>query len=70
MSQLALVRSQERNASHPIVSDTPLLSLITYGAEGMRAERLAEYVGPLANWWRKAQGRLASCWTDTRPSQL
>lgn len=70
MTGLATVRLTERNASQPVVSDTPLLSLITYGDESMRTERLAEYVGPLANWWRQAQIRLATCWTSARPAGL
>lgn len=70
MDNLTLVRTRERNASHPIVSDTPLLSLVSYGGEGMRSERLAEYVGPLATWWRNSQARLAPCWRTTRPADL
>jgi hypothetical protein len=70
LTGLARVRLKERNASQPVVSDTPLLSLITYGGEGMRTERVAEYVGPLANWWRQAELRLRTCWTSTRPPGL
>jgi len=67
LSDLAKVRVKERSASHPLASDTPLVSLVTYGGEGMRAERIAEYGGPLTDWWRQAQPRFASCWRSSRP---
>ena len=70
VARLTAVRLKERNGAHPEVSDTPLTELITYRGMGLRTERLAEYVGPLADWWRQAQIRLTPCWTNIRPPDL
>jgi hypothetical protein len=68
--QLPRIRAEERGAAHPRVSDTPLLSLVTFSDGGMATERLSEYVGPLATWWWSFQEQLKPCWTKTRPTDL
>ncbi|MFL6735556.1 MAG: hypothetical protein ACJ8F4_00680 [Sphingomonas sp.] len=70
LAQLATVRSKERGSTHPFVSDTPLLSLVMFEQGQMAAERLSEYVGPLADWWQSAQEQLKPCWTKDRPRRL
>jgi hypothetical protein len=68
--QLEEVRAEERTAAHPDVSDTPLVSLLTFKEGELETQRLAEYVGPLAEWWQSAQEQLEPCWTKTRPPDL
>lgn len=67
IGRLAQVRAVERGASHSLVTDTPLTSLVTYGGQGMHAERLSEYEGPLVDWWQSASKQLKECWTTQRP---
>lgn len=68
--QLGTVRTQERDSAHPLVSDTPLLSLLMVKRGQLATERLSEYVGPLVDWWRSAQEQLGPCWTKVRPRDL
>ena len=69
IARLDKVRLAERGSSHDIISDTPLTSLVTWGAGGMRAERLSEYEGPLVDWWQSSSKELQHCWTDNEPSK-
>lgn len=68
--QLEQVRAEERTAAHSDLSDTPLLSLLTFKDGQLETQRLAEYVGPLVGWWQSAQKQLAPCWTKIRPPDL
>ncbi len=71
LAQLQTVRTKERGSAHPWVSDTPLLSLLTFKDRGQLAtERLSEYMGPLVDWWRAAQEQLKPCWIKVRPWKL
>jgi hypothetical protein len=71
LMQLRMVRTEERGSAHPWVSDTPLLSLLTFKGQGQLAtERLSEYAGPFVDWWRSAQKQLQPCWTNVRPWKL
>lgn len=68
--QLRKVRMKERGSAHPWPSDTPLLSLLMFKRGQLATERLAEYEGPLVDWWRIAQEQLKPCWTKVRPWKL
>jgi hypothetical protein len=68
--QLETVRTTERGSAHPWVSDTPLVSLLTFYEGQLETQRLAEYVGPLVDWWKSAQEQLAPCWNKARPADL
>lgn len=70
LKQLERVRTAERGSVHPWVSDTPLLSLLMFERRQLATERLAEFVGPLVDWWQSAQEQLKPCWTKTRPPDL
>ena len=66
---LIKVRTVEGGSTHSIVTDVPLVSLVTYHGPTMETERLAEYTGPLVEWWQSAQEQLKSCWTDRPPPE-
>jgi hypothetical protein len=68
--QLEKVRTEERASAHPWVSDTPLVSFLTFDQGQLETQRLAEYVGPLVDWWQSAQQQLKPCWTKSRPPDL
>lgn len=70
LAQLAKVQVEERGSAHPRVSDTPLLSLLTFKHGQLATERLSEYVGPLVDWWQSAQEQLKPCWTKVQPGDL
>lgn len=70
LMQLETVRTKERGSAHPWVSDTPLLSLLMFKRGQLATERLAEFGGPLVDWWRSAQEQLRPCWTRVRPRDL
>jgi hypothetical protein len=64
VSSLPRVQASERGTTHAIVTDTPLVSLVTYRGPGpfMETERLAEYEGLLVNWWQSTEEVLKPCW--------
>jgi hypothetical protein len=70
LMQLTTARTKERGSTHPLVTDTPLLSLILRERGHLAAERLSEYTGPLVDWWQSAQEQLKACWTKTPPADL
>jgi len=62
MIRLGPIRKAEQGSAHPLVTDTPLLSLVTFKNGLIATERLSEYEGPLVDWWQSAQEQLKSCW--------
>jgi hypothetical protein len=70
IARLIHVQTVERRSSHHLVSDTPLVSLVTFDHGGfMRSERISEYEGALAGWWQSAEKQLKPCWTDRQPPE-
>lgn len=69
LRRLAKVRAAERGSVHSVVTDTPLVTLATFHGPTMETERLAEYTGPLVDWWQLAQEQLKSCWSDRAPPE-
>jgi hypothetical protein len=66
MKRFGRARAADRDSAHPLVTDTPLLSLVTIRNGLMETDRLAEYEGPLVDWWALAEQQLKPCWTQMR----
>lgn len=62
MSRLGQIRKLEQGSAHPLVTDTPLMSLVAVKGGLIATDRLAEYRGPLVDWWQSAQEQLKPCW--------
>jgi len=64
MADLPGARAEYRRWAHDVmVTDAPEIKLTVFSPAGKVIEVQAEYVGPIATWWRANAPLLAACWT-------